>query len=173
MSKKYTFPVPGCGQCPYYQTMGNAANETRYCAGFKRKKPRWFRKSDPMHKAPKWCPRRIAPPACRIYGFKDERSAYMDSLRREEYRAGRLETVSPSSFRYKFRTEIQLQMTAKQFFDASQEEPLREILPEEVYDGEIIEIDDGLRPHYFYVLDCGTVIPLTCFRFSSASQSKR
>ena len=53
--KKYTFPVPGCGQCPHHQKVGNIISETRYCAGFKGLKPKRFRKSDPMPKAPKWC----------------------------------------------------------------------------------------------------------------------
>ena len=164
MGKKYTFPVPGCGQCPYHQRGGGGISETRYCAGFKRKKPKRFRRSDPISKAPKWCPRRIAPSICRIYGFKDERSAYMDLLWREEYRAGQLKTISPASFHYNFKMEIQLGMTAKQFFDASQESPLRDILSEEVDDGEIIEIDDGLQPYYFYAFDFATVIPLRYFR---------
>ena len=81
-----------------------------------------------------------------------------------EYRAGKLKTISPASFHYKLRTEIQLGMTAKQFFDASQENPLHDILPEEVSVGEVIEIDDGLQPYYFYVLDFATVIPLPYFR---------
>lgn len=162
MSKKRTFPIPGCGQCQYHQRMGGVS-ETRYCAGFKRKKPRRFRRSDPVYKAPKWCPRRIDPPICRIYGFKDERSEYMDFLWREEYRTGQMKTISPSSFHYKLRTEIQLGMTAKQFFDASQQGYVCDIMSEKVTNGEIIEIDDGLQPYYFYVLDFVTVLPLTYF----------
>lgn len=83
-----------------------------------------------------------------------------------------MKTILPASFHYKFRTEIQLGMTAKQFFDASQEDPLRDVLPEEVNEGEIIEIDDGLQPYYFYVLDFATVIPLSYFRLASANQKK-
>ncbi|MBD5097988.1 MAG: hypothetical protein HDT35_00220 [Clostridiales bacterium] len=166
MSKKYTFPVPGCGQCPHHQRVGSALCETRYCAGFKRRKPKRFGKADPASKAPKWCPRRITPPVCRVHGFKDEQSAYMDLLRRAEYHAGQLETISPLSSHYAPRTEIPLGMTAKQFFDASQEKPLFRIMPKEVHDGEIIEIDDGLQPYYFYILDYATVIPLPYFRFS-------
>ena len=164
MSRKYTFPVPGCRECPHHQRVGSLCCETRYCNGFKRRKPKRFGRSDPVFKAPKWCPRRITPPICRVHGFKDERSAYMDLLWRAEYHAGRLETVSPSPFHYAPRTEIPLGMTARQFFDATQEGPLADILPEKVSDGEIIEIDDGLRPYYFYKLDYATVIPLPYFR---------
>ena len=106
MSRKYTFPVPGCGQCPHHRKAGSGVSETRYCAGFKKRKPKRFGRLDPVSKAPKWCPRRIAPPACRIYGFKDERSAYMDSLWREEYKTGQMKAVSTAAFHYKPRTEI-------------------------------------------------------------------
>ena len=170
MGKKHTFPVPGCGQCPHHQTAGAGVSETRYCAGFKGRKPRRFRRSDPASKAPKWCPRRIDPPACCVHGFKDEWSAYMDSLWREEYRSGRTKAVSPAPFHYGPKRAIQLGMTARRFFEATQEGPLRGILPEEVRDGEIIEIDDGLRPWYFYVLDPATVVPLPYFRFATANR---
>ena len=164
MSKKYTFPVPGCGECLYHQRVGSVLCETRYCNGFKRRKPKRFCRSAPMYKAPKWCPRRISPPICRVHGFKDERSEHMDLLWRAEYNSGQVETVSPSPFHYAPRTEIPLTMTARQFFDATQEGPLSDVLPEEVSDGEIIEIDDGLQPYYFYKLDYATVIPLPYFR---------
>ena len=95
----------------------------------------------------------------------------MDLLWRMEYRAGQLKTISPASSHYKLRTEIQLGMTAKQFFGASQENPLRDVLPKEVNDGEIIEIDDGLQPYYFYVLDLATVVPLPYFRLSEESKA--
>ena len=172
MSKKYTFPVPGCGQCPHDRKVGGGVSETRYCAGFKRRKPKRFGKSDPVSKAPKWCPKRISPPVCRIHGFKDERSAFMDSLWRAEYRTGQMKAVSPAAFHYVFRTEIRLGMTARQFFEESQENPLSDILLEEVCDGEIIEIDDGLRPYYFYVLDFATVVPLPYFRFPPIDRKK-
>ena len=62
-------------------------------------------------------------------------------------------------------------MTAKQFFGASQKSPLHDILPEEVNAGEIIEIDDGLQPYYFYILDFTTVIPLRYFRLPEGDKT--
>ena len=96
---------------------------------------------------------------------------YMEFLWRMEYRAGQLKAISPASFHYRFKTEIQLGMTAKQFFGASQENPLHDILPEKVDDGEIIEIDDGLQPYYFYVLDFATVVPLPYFRLPEEAKA--
>lgn len=81
-----------------------------------------------------------------------------------EHDLGRTKIISPSPSHYKLRAELILGMTAKQFFDVTQEEPLNSILHEKVNDGEIIEIDDGLQAYYFYVLNYITVIPLPYFR---------
>ena len=80
-----------------------------------------------------------------------------------------MKDISPAAFHYAFRTEIRLGMTARQFYGASQEEPLHVTLQGEIRDGEIIEIDDGLQPYYFYALDDATAIPLPYFRFPPAS----
>ena len=55
MAKKYTFPEENCWSCQFYKKVGSLASETRYCCGFKRRKPRRFTSSDPSFKAPK-CP---------------------------------------------------------------------------------------------------------------------
>lgn len=164
MAEKYTFPGPGCSSCQHYQVVGGI---TRYCNGFKRRKAKCFKKSDPRLKTPRWCPRRLSPPACRIYGFKDECSEYMELMRRMDFELERSKIISPSAGHYKLRTELSLGMTAKRFYDVTQEEPLRDILPAEVHNGEIIEIDDGLQPYYFYVLDYATIIPLTYFSITN------
>ena len=162
--QKYTFPEENCWNCQFYQKVGSLASETRYCHGFKRKKARRFRSNDPLIKAPKWCPRRISPPICRIYGFKDERSEYMEGLFRRDYDKDKY--ASPSPQHYAPRQEISLGLTAKRFYDEVQNHPLHEVLPPDadVKDGEIIEIDDGLKPYYFYVQSFGIVIPLRSFQ---------
>ena len=167
MAKNQSFPIPGCSDCPHYQVVGGL---TRYCSGFKRRKPKRFRSSDPRLKAPKWCPRRLSPPAWRIYGFKDECSEYMELFWRLEYEAGRSKVLSPSPLHYKLRTKFPLGKTAKQFYESMQEEPLSDILPESVSSGEIIEIDDGLQPYYFYVLDYGTIIHLPYFQMKGVDK---
>ena len=168
-SKKHTFHIPGCSSCSYHQEVGCL---TRYCSGFKRRKPKQFRSTDPRFKAPKWCPRRISPPACRVYGFADEYAEYMDLILRMEYEAGRSKVLSPSPSHYRLRAELALGMTAKRFFDATQEESLDSILPEKVDNGEIIEIDDGLQAYYFYVLNYATVMPLPYFHLMKGDTIK-
>lgn len=167
MAKKYTFPVPGCSSCQHYEVVGGI---TRYCTGFKRRKAKRFKRSDPKLKAPRWCPQRLSPPVCRIYGFKDECSEYMELFWRLEYEVGRSKILSPLPLHYKLRTELPLGMTAKQFYESIREEPLSDILPESVSNGEIIEIDDGLQPYYFYVLDYATVIPLSYFQLMKGAE---
>lgn len=160
MAKKQTFPVPGCNCCPHYQIIGGI---TRYCDCFKRRKAKRFKSSDPRFKAPKWCPRRLSPPVFRVYGFKDDMSEYMEMMHRMDYEMGRSKIISPSASHYKPRIELSLGQTAKEFYDSVQMEPLSDVLPLEVHSGEIIEIDDGLQPYYFYVLAYSTVIPLPYF----------
>ena len=80
-----------------------------------------------------------------------------------DYEMGRSKIIAPSAVHYKPRIELRLGKTAKQFYESMQEEPLSDILPEEVHNGETIEIDDGLQPYYFYLLDYATVILLPYF----------
>lgn len=164
MAKKYTFPEENCWSCQFYQKVGSLASETRYCHGFKRRKPRRFRSSDPSIKAPKWCPKRISPPICRIWGFRNERSEFMERLFHKDY--GKDKYALPSAQHYAPRKEITLGLTAKSFYDEVQNYPLHEVLPPDtnVSDGEIIEIDDGLKPYFFYVQSFGTVVPLRFFQ---------
>ena len=62
----------------------------RYCNGFpKKRKSKRFRKSDPKYKPPKWCPRLTSPPVCRVYGFVDEKSEFLEwRLNRKDYKPG-------------------------------------------------------------------------------------
>lgn len=163
---KYTFPGLDCPNCPYHQRMGSGVGITRYCNGFpKKRKPKRFSRSDPRYKPPKWCPRRISPPVCRIYGFANEESEYTDwVLNRQQYDSAHEPHISASAFRYKLRLELAPNMTARQFFDAAQLEGVHRVLPDaNAAPGEVIEIDDGLRPYYFYCVDSYTAIPLFSF----------
>lgn len=169
MAKKQTFPIPGCSACPHYGVVGGI---TRYCNGFKHRKPKRFKNSDPRYKAPKWYPRRLSPPVCRAYGFRDEMSEYVEMMNRVDYETGRAKIISPSFTHYQFRAELPLGKTAKQFYDALQEEPLNDILPVEVHIGEIIEIDDGLQPYFFYVLNSSTVVLLPYFHLTKGASGK-
>lgn len=93
-------------------------------------------------------------------------------IHRMDYNLGRTKIISPFPSHYTLRAEFSLGMTAKHFFDATQMEPLGDILPEEIHNGEVIEIDDGLRPYYFYCLDYATAIPLSYFCLTKGAAQK-
>lgn len=68
------------------------------------------------------------------------------------------------SHRYQVRQEISLGLTAEQFYTAAQEQTVDEILNGvPVQNGELIEIDDGLAPYFFYVYNQATVFPAKAF----------
>lgn len=167
---KYTFPVPICPGCQYHQVVGGVVSGTRYCNGFpKRRKPKRFRKSDPKYKPPKWCPRLISPPACRIYGFVNKEAEMMAWMFNGEVVAvqkGDKRQAYPSvlASHYRLRLELALGLTAKQFYDAMWEADagVADEISKQVDYGEVIEIDDGLKPYYFYYSSF-RVIPLAYF----------
>lgn len=99
-------------------------------------------------------------------------SEYMEMINRMDYEMGRTKIISPSFTHYKFRAELPFGKTAKQFYDALQEEPLNDILPVEVHIGEIIEIDDGLQPYFFYVLNSSAVVLLPHFHLTKGDNGK-
>lgn len=169
IAKKQSFPTPGCSSCPHYDVVGGI---TRYCSGFKHRRPKRFRSSDPRFKAPQWCPKRISPPIYRVYSYKDECSEYMELIRRMNYDLGHTKVISPSASHYKSRMELRLGMTAKQFYGKTQVEPLNGILPVDIHNGEIIEIDDGLQPYSFYILDYTTVLPLPYFHLTKGESTQ-
>lgn len=169
MPKKYSFPELKCYECPFLQRMGNILFETRYCGGFpKRRNPKRFRASDPKIKAPKWCPRRLAKPVCRIYGFVDEMSELMDMQERNEGILDDADYISPPSYRYKLRLELPLGMKAQAFYEAVRDGDIDTILSgdAELNLGEVVEIDDGMKPYYFYYLSWSTLVPVLDFRLA-------
>ncbi len=160
MAKKYSFPEPGCGSCPHLQYVGGNVLNTRYCNGFpKKKKSRRFRSSDPKIKAPKWCPRRLPSPVCRVYGFANERSKAMDFLTSRHFDRKHDQYIYPSPYHYKLRLETPLGINARTFFERASHSDLDDFLMEaDVSLGEVVEIDDGLHPYYFYYLSWGCFV---------------
>lgn len=168
MPKKYSFPELGCSRCEHLQRIGGVLCETRYCGGFpKKKKPRRFRSSDPKYKAPKWRPRRLPTPVCRIYGFADEQSRSMDILAREGFDSKKDQYISIQASHYKLRLEMPFSMNARTFFEATRHGGSYEILSEhDIGLGEVVEIDDGLKPYYFYYLNWSKVVPVSYFNLN-------
>lgn len=165
MKKKLTFPEPNCRfDCPYFQSVGNVLNESCFCMKAGGKKGKRFRKKDLKRRPPEWCPRRLSPSVCRIYGFKDD---LQESMERESWLSidpKKQDWYFPKSYRYQFRCEMPLGMSAAQFYAAVQEDSIESVLNGlELKSGELIEIDDGLRSYYFYYYNSLTVIPAKVF----------
>ena len=81
---------------------------------------------------------------------------------------------SVSAHRYKLRLEFPLGLTAKQFYDAMLSDVSTCVTSEirnQVEYGEVIEIDDGLKPYYFY-FDTFRAIPLPYFNRSRVQPSE-
>lgn len=165
MAKKYSFPEMQCSSCPDLQRAGGELWGTRYCGGFpKKRKPKRFRSSDPKYKAPKWCPRRLPTPVCRVYGFASEQSEAMDILTRELFDPKRDQYISPSAHHYKLRHEEPLGLNAKNFYERVGHGDMDDFLMEaDISPGEIVEIDDGLRPYCFYCLSWARFVPAPSF----------
>ena len=164
MSKKISFPEPSCRySCPHFKTVGSLLNETHYCMK-KGKKGKRFLKKDSKLKPPVWCPLRLTSTVCRIYGFRDalqERLAFDEWLSIDPAKVG---WYFPMSHRYQVRQEISLGLIAEQFYTAAQEQTVDEILNGvPVQNGELIEIDNGLAPYFFYVYNQATVFPAKAF----------
>ena len=85
----------------------------------------------------------------------------MDCFIREAWEAHPKKCISPERRRYKVKTMVELGLTAKQFFEDMQDYCLSDVIPAmEFNGGEVIEIDDGLRPYRFYVYGNSLVIPV-------------
>ena len=75
----------------------------------------------------------------------------------------------PLSSHYSPRTEVPTGLTAKQFYTSVKEECLSQIIPGlDVRPGEVICIDDGLKPYYFYYRSDYEISPLLGFNPTKA-----
>lgn len=115
----------------------------RYCAGGKGIKT--FRSSDPKVRVPSWCPLWKRPSVLRIYCFKN---AFCEMVQFMLQRDGT--PCSPNDFDYALRYEGTTELTAAQFQDGLQEKDVYDLLKVHVHENEVVEIDDGLTPYYFY-----------------------
>ena len=144
---------PRCGSRPcYLYCSGDIPQKVkgkillpgkRYCAGGKRIKP--FRSSDPKVYSPSWCPLRKAPAELRIYCLKSSFTRMVAYMLRQNG-----VDISPSAADYAVRYEGTTDLTAKEFQQELHEASVDKLLGTAVHTGEIVEIDDGLTPYYFF-----------------------
>lgn len=156
-------PVFCCPECGAVVMAEFTQDGVSYCMK-KGKKGRRLGKKDLKRRPPEWCPRRLKTPVCRIYGFKDEMHEALELDNRLNFEPDKHDWYFPSSHHYQLQSEFPLGMTAEQFYNALQEEPVESVLNgTPLKNGELIEIDDGLASHFFYCYSQSTVLPAKVF----------
>lgn len=90
---------------------------------------------------PEWCPKRISPPEIKLYRLKDEESWFFHSMSPE----------LPLANHYSVEKKGNTLITAKRLYEElNNGTPAMELLGFAVKEYDIISIDDGLNPCYFY-----------------------
>lgn len=121
----------------------------RFCVAGKR--ARKFRRSDPKAHVPSWCPKRKSPCELRIYGFKNTDEWMMhDSLC---YHLGK--DIPPEGRRYAVLYDLHTELTPRAFSERCNEEPDARTLGVAVHRHYVVEIDDGIKPVFFYKTENG------------------
>lgn len=121
----------------------------RFCLGGK--KPRRFGRNDPKIYVPAWCPKRKVPSELRIYRFKNTEEWMMHHDMCEHMG----KDISPSAFRYALAYELLTPLTPREFAKRCNEEPDAETLGVAVHRYYVVEIDDGIKPAFFYKTEHG------------------
>lgn len=121
----------------------------RFCLGGK--KPRRFGRGDPKIYVPSWCPKRKVPCELRIYGFKSTEQWMMhynlcSSMGRD---------ILPEARRYAVEFELHTDLTPREFAKRCNDEPDAETLHVAVHRHYVVEIDDGIKPAFFYKTEHG------------------
>ena len=171
---KISIHKPRCATCPYYEIHSEPVPRKvrgaflqvgcRYCSGGK--KIRVFKRSDPKVYVPSWCPRRKEPAEMRIYCYKDTNAWFLNFLL-EQDGVRRF----PSGHEYAVRHKCSTELTAKGFYELTEQKLVDDILGFPVSNNEVIEIDDGLRPYCFVVHEYGVEL-LAYFDRDSARKNK-
>ena len=110
------------------------------------KKTRGFKPRDPKIYPPSWCPKLKCPVEYRIYAYKDVNAWYLHRLLQAK---GLLNT--PNGHEFAVRSDGHTALSARNFWKEVKFKSASEVLGVPIYDDEVIEIDDGLRPCFFHM----------------------
>lgn len=140
-----------CSQCPNQLTYLEQVSRREhgvslqfghtYCTA--RKRYRVLKKKEAKSYPPDWCPKKKWPCEYRIYAFKDVMSRCMHNMFDEDR--------VPSAYRYAVRLEGRVEATPATFLSKLATTLAAHLLGTNVNDGEIVEIDDGLKSCCFYL----------------------
>lgn len=139
----------------------------RFCLGGK--KARRFKRSDPKISVPDWCPLRKTPCELRLYGFKSFRDEWMHlELCRSFDKA-----CPPEERRYALIFEGPTELSPRDFWERCETmlNPTEELLEDPIRLYQILEIDDGVKPAFFYKTEQGFKL-LHSFKAETARKNK-
>ncbi len=164
---------PTCTGCPHNFTYSDFVpmrkmgvmmhlNE-RFCTGGK--KARRFKRNDPKIHTPVWCPKRKDPCELRVYSFKSSDDWMMHTMLSSSIG----QELPPEGYRYALTQELHTKLTPRDFWERCKLETSAELLSVEVELHDVVEIDDGLKPVFFYKTEMGYTMPC---RFDAEAAKK-
>ena len=162
MLKNFKFFEPSCTECSSYSMLGAFPCETRSCLAKGRKGKR-FKAADPKYRVPKWCPKRLPSRVCRVFRLKEEEKS-LERARRAVADSNELTYYPVSGYRYdpEPSPERRIGYTVRQFYERVNQDGPEDTLDDlDLEFGDLLELDDGLKPYYFYYYGPGIVLPAT------------
>lgn len=139
----------------------------RFCLGGK--KARRFKKSDPQKYVPGWCPKRKSPCELRLYGFKN----VLKELLHHDFCRSIGTEMPPDGSDCALLYEGFTTLLPHDFWERCKTElnPTEGILERAIEKYQVLEIDDGLKPAFFYKTERGFQFVST-FRAEIAKKNK-
>ena len=167
---------PVCSSCPHNLHYSDAVPKRamgvmlhmgeRFCTGGK--KPRRFKRVDPKVFVPSWCPKRKTPCELRVYTFKNVSEWWLHIMLERDLGC----CLTPDGVRYALVWESTTELSPRAFWDRLESESYQDILDVSLEPYSVVEIDDGLKPAFFYYVDGGFTL-LYSFNTEAARKNKK
>lgn len=167
---------PVCSDCPHdlhysdnipKKTMGVMMHfGERFCTGGK--KARRFKRGDPKIHVPEWCPRRKTPCELRVYVFKSASDWWLHRCLEKDLG----KSLPPKGHSYALVQKRTTELSPREFWKRLEAEPYQDILAVPLESYSVVEIDDGLKPAFFFYVDGGFTL-LYAFNAEAARKNKK
>lgn len=138
----------------------------RFCTGGK--KARRFKRSDPQIYVPSWCPKRKNPCELRVYTFKSTDEWYLHKAL--EKSTGH--SLLPIASNYAMVKSLSTELSPREFWKRLKSGSYQDILGISLEPYNVVEIDDGLNPAFFYYVDGGFTL-ISFFNAEKARKQKK
>ena len=167
---------PSCRFCPYHMRYWESVPQKqhgiimhcgeRFCTG--KKRARRFKRYELEDDVPNWCPKKKKPCELRIYSLKNvkEWSLHTQACFQQK------KAVYPTGSQYTLTGESYIDLDPCAFWDRCDYEWYADLLGVNLQLYEVAEIDDGLRPAFFYMTGKG-LVPVTGFDVEAARKDEK